>query len=96
MVSYSSKSKAKRRRVSFKISAPGAKAVFLVGDFNGWDTKSQAMNNTDLDLWEKTILLPPGRYEYKFWVDGKWRMDPDNQAVCQNCFGTQNNVLNLG
>ena len=95
MVSYSVKSKAKRQRVSFKLSAPGVKVVFLAGDFNGWDPKSKAMNNSGRDLWEKTIVLPLGRYEYKFVVDGTWRMDPDNQVLCQNCFGTQNNVLNI-
>ena len=96
MISYSGNSKAKRRRVSFEFFEPGAKAVSLAGDFNGWDTKSHAMNNIDLDLWEKTVVLPLGRYEYKFWVNGKWRIDTDNRAVCRNCFGTQNNVLNLG
>ena len=95
MVSYSSKSKAKRRRVSFELFAPGAKAVFLTGDFNGWDTKRHAMHDAGHDLWEKTLVLPPGRYEYKFWVDGKWCMDSDNRSVCRNCFGTQNSVLNL-
>ena len=85
----------KQRTDSTEFSALGAKVVLLAGDFNGWDPKSNAMNNSGRDLWEKTSVLLLGRYEYKFVADGTWRMDPDNQVLCQNCFGTQNNVLNI-
>ena len=44
-------------------------------------------------LWKKIVMLPPGKYEYKFLVDGQWWHDPSNAYVCINCFGTQNNVL---
>jgi len=46
-------------------------------------------------VWNKTVIIPPGKYEYKFLIDGDWREDPRNDQTCPNCFGTQNNLLNL-
>jgi len=40
-------------------------------------------------------MLPVGTYEYKFLVDGIWRLDPQNNQTCPNCFGTYNNIFNL-
>jgi hypothetical protein len=40
-------------------------------------------------------MLPPGKYEYKFLVDDKWTIDPQNTQTSQNDFGTQNSILNL-
>ncbi len=28
--------------------------------------------------WEATLPLAPGRYAYKFKVDGRWTLDPAN------------------
>ena len=44
-------------------------------------------------VWEKSLMLDIGRYEYKFFVDGHWQSDPQNGQVCKNSFGTINNVL---
>ena len=46
-------------------------------------------------LWEKIIVVPPGRYEYRFLVDGKWQNDPGNEQICANCFGSTNNILEI-
>jgi hypothetical protein len=30
-------------------------------------------------VWELRLVLPPGRYEYVFLVDGRfWKLDPNN------------------
>jgi hypothetical protein len=55
-----------------------AKAVYLAGDFNGWDSKALAMVK-DGDGWLARIDLKPGKYFYKLVVDGQWIMDPDNK-----------------
>jgi 5'-AMP-activated protein kinase regulatory beta subunit len=44
-------------------------------------------------VWTKTVMLFPGRYEYKFMVDGQWQNDPGNDQACLNPFGTHNNVI---
>jgi len=90
-----SKTKTKRRRVSFSLQTIGAKEVVLVGDFNNWNSTSHPMKNDQNDIWSKTVMLPVGTYEYKFLVDGIWRLDPQNNQTCPNCFGTYNNIFNL-
>ena len=85
----------KKGRISFKLDAPGAKKVSLVGDFNKWNPKTHLMRKDKKGLWSKTILIPPGRYEYKFFVDGEWWNDPHNDQTVFNSFGSINNVLTI-
>ncbi|MBU0733765.1 MAG: glycogen-binding domain-containing protein, partial [Proteobacteria bacterium] len=51
------------------------------------------MKKEDDGAWKKIIMVPPGRYEYRFLVDGEWWNDPGNSQVCPNCFGSLNNFL---
>jgi hypothetical protein len=39
-----------------------------------------------------TVDVTPGRYEYKFVLDGKWIHDPDVPGVITNTFGTLNSI----
>ena len=41
----------------------------------------------ELSLWQKLVPLEKGRYEYKFFVDGNWRVDPDNPNKVNREFG---------
>lgn len=69
-----------------------AKKVILAGNFNGWDEGAIQMT-PDADGWHLRADLPPGRYEYKFIVDGTWIHDPENKDVVHNEHGTLNSVL---
>jgi hypothetical protein len=40
------------------------------------------------------VSLPPGRYEYKFIVDGEWVEDPKADSV-PNEFGSRNSVIHV-
>jgi hypothetical protein len=67
-------------RVAFRLAGrEDARAVHLVGDFNNW-----GMFGTPLARvpggWECRLDLPPGRYVYKFIVDGNWTNDPSTPA----------------
>jgi 5'-AMP-activated protein kinase regulatory beta subunit len=90
-----SKQNIKRRRVSFSFESADAREVILVGDFNNWNLQKHAMKHNGDGTWNKTVMLAPGRYEYKFFVDGNWKIDPQNGQTSSNSFGTQNSVLNL-
>ena len=90
-----SKRKFKRRRITFSFEATAANEVILMGDFNNWNPKKHPMKNDGSGTWNKTVVISPGKYEYKFFVDGEWKKDPRNGQTCSNCFGTQNSVLNL-
>jgi 5'-AMP-activated protein kinase regulatory beta subunit len=89
-----SKQMIKRRRVKFSFKTTAAE-VILMGDFNHWNPKKHPMKNDGSGTWNKIVVLSPGKYEYKFCVDGEWKKDPRNDQTCSNCFGTQNSVLNL-
>lgn len=81
----------KRRRVSFSFRDPGAREVSLVGDFNDWNPKRHPMKRDENGVWTKAVMLVPGTYEYKFWVDGNWMADMQAPGLCENVFGTMNN-----
>ncbi|MDQ1334004.1 MAG: hypothetical protein QG552_954 [Thermodesulfobacteriota bacterium] len=89
------KSMIQRKRVTLTLKAPNAEAVYLMGDFNQWNQKVHPMKQEEDGTWKKTIIVEPGRYEYRFLVDGRWRNDPANDHLCPNCFGTENNVLEV-
>lgn len=93
MAEKKSKGKVKLKRAAFSLEAPGAKEVFLLGNFNNLDPGENLMKKEKTGIWKKFIMVPPGRYEYKFVVDGKWRNNPNSKDSCHNCYGTCNNDL---
>ncbi len=95
MSKVKTKQKIERRRVTFSLEAAKAGEVILMGDFNDWNLKKHPMKTDGNGVWNKTVIISPGKYEYKFLVDGQWKEDPQNDQTCPNCFGTQNSVLNL-
>ncbi len=66
--------------VVFTIEAPNAAHVQLAGDFNGWTPDGSEMVPVD-GVWTKMVKLAPGRYRYRYVIDGQWRTDPGNMAV---------------
>jgi 1,4-alpha-glucan branching enzyme len=89
------KEKTKRKRVGFYLDAPNAQHVFLAGDFNDWEISKHPMKRSAGGIWQKITVLYPGRYEYKFLVDGHWRIDPANDRTKWNCYGSQNSVIDV-
>ena len=87
--------KTQKKRITFKLEASGAKEAILAGDFNSWDAEKHLMKRDNKGRWSKIVTLSPGRYEYKFLVDGEWQNDPGNDQVVPNSFGTLNNFLNV-
>src|SRR6266404_5495845 len=63
--------------VEFILNLPGAKSATVAGSFNGWDVKRTPLSKDGNGGWKATVWLPPGRYEYKFVIDGaQWYTDP--------------------
>lgn len=79
----------------FKLYAPQAKRVSLAGNFNKWDTKALSAKKDSRGSWTVKVNLRPGKYEYKFFVDGNWINDPSCAACIVNTFGTQNCVREI-
>lgn len=85
--------KQRKRRVRFRLEAPHNQHAALVGDFNSWNPKKHPMKMVEDGCWEKTVILPPGTYEYKFYIDGQWATDQTNADTHTNDYGTRNSVI---
>ena len=86
----SEEAKPKTKKVRFNMFAPEAERVFLAGNFNNWDVNKIPMKKANKGTWEVSFALPPGRYEYRFWVNGEWQNDPNCGPFVENPFGTSN------
>ena len=84
----------RRRRIVFSFSAPEAQNVSLVGNFNNWDY-TKTMKKDKEGLWTSRVDLEPGKYEYRFLVDGEWQDDPNCQIRQENSFGSHNCILEI-
>ena len=87
--------KGKLPSVEFTIMAPEASEVYLVGDFNDWNADGSKMRKFKDGSCKKKVQLKPGRYEYRFIVDGDWLIDPANEQRCANPFGSENSVIQI-
>lgn len=79
--------------VKFVFHAPEAREMFLTGDFIQWDTKLIPMKKGKNGIWKAKVILPPGRYEYKFIMDDQWVEDNPGAEGVPNPFGTENFVI---
>jgi len=85
-----------QREVRFSIDAPNAREIYVVGDFNNWKLDDIArLSQSGGGRWDKKMALPPGRYKYKFVVDGEWVTDSQNVEREQNSFGTFDSIIKL-
>lgn len=74
--------------------AQAPQQLTLFGSFNSWNRSSLPLRDEDGDgLYEIRIPLEPGRYEYKFFVDGEEVLDPENPDRIPNPFGSFNSVI---
>jgi chromosome partitioning protein len=80
----------------FRIYAPNAQEVHVVGDFNNWKmdefSKLEQRDNGD---WERAFYLLPGKYRYKFVADGLWLWDPKNEEKEPNPYGDFDSVFEV-
>ena len=79
----------------FSLHAPDATEVYLAGDFNDWNPEQYSMRKFKTGMCTKKLKLAPGRYEYKFIVDGEWWTDPANNNRQVTDMG-ENSVLEVG
>lgn len=83
----------KLSEVSFCLTAPEAKEVYVVGDFNNWMQNDTSRMEKHNGVWEKKIRFNSGRYQYRFIIDGVWTEDPNNPVKEMNPFGQMNSLI---
>ncbi len=81
--------------VRFDYFNPAAQEIFIAGDFNNWSTSSHKLTKDKTGRHNIEIKLHPGRYQYKFVVDGKWMVDQKPTTLIDNSFGTKNSVIDI-
>lgn len=83
----------KPRKTTFRYYNPEAKEVKLVGDFTDWETIP--MNEDSRGDWRATVELIPGKYTYKFVLDGEWIKDPKNPETQSNGYGAESSIIEV-
>jgi serine protease AprX len=74
-----------------------ADSVSLAGDLNEWDQKKTRFVKNSQGVWQAEIpCLPPGKYRYKFLVNGNhWTEDISHGLKEEDDFGGFNSLLIL-
>jgi hypothetical protein len=81
-----------RMVVEFRLGAPDAHNVSLVGDFNSWKPVS-TLRESAPGVWTVSVSLEPGVYNYGFMVDGRTlRLDPLAPRVADGFGGESSRV----
>ena len=84
------------RPVVFRMLAPSAKRVYVLGEFNDWKADAEAsLHKDDSGVWSGRVCLSPGNYQYRYFIDGQWVVDPDNPLRIVNANGTVNSLIRV-
>jgi 1,4-alpha-glucan branching enzyme len=86
---------ARTQVVRLSYANPHARTVCVAGSFNDWHPGVSEMISLGHGRWAKDLTLPPGRYEYRFVVDGEWLPDPECAEMIPNPFNGYDSVLTV-
>jgi 1,4-alpha-glucan branching enzyme len=68
--------------VTFRVWAPDATNVSVPGIFNGWNTTANFLQKEGSSgLWSADISAARPNHEYKYFINGIWKMDPRARKV---------------
>jgi 1,4-alpha-glucan branching enzyme len=90
-----SKSRPRKKRITFAVKAPAAQSVLVTGSFCDWKLDCCPMKKDEHGNWKATLPVGPGQHEYRFVVDGEWQDDPACTVRVPNPYGTHNCVLSV-
>jgi 1,4-alpha-glucan branching enzyme len=90
-----------RRAVRFELDVPEVHSTSVVwsvsvaGTFNDWKPGATPLNCLGAGKWTREVPLAPGRYEYRFVVNGEWLDDPKARVSVPNPHGGHNAVVEV-
>jgi chromosome partitioning protein len=85
-----------KTKVVFHYRAPEDSQVQIAGDFNDWTPENlQLAQGENGAVWQKSIILSAGDYQYKFLIDGNWKQDPESLGIVDDPFGSKNSVIRV-
>jgi hypothetical protein len=83
-------------RVRFRLRAPAAAEVMVVGSWDDWQTPGRALSVAEQpDLYELWVDLPEGSYRYHFLVNGQAHRPPGAPRYAPDGFGGEDGVVEL-
>lgn len=83
--------------VSFSLHDHWVQQVQVLGSWDEWQAPGLVAQPVENGVWQTAPLsLPPGRYLYKFLLDGaRWLDDPANPQKWPDSYGGLNSLLLL-
>lgn len=81
--------------VSFSLHDHWAQEVQVLGSWDGWQAPGLVAKQVENGVWQTApLMLPQGRYLYKFLLDGtRWLDDPANPQKWPDAYGGLNSLL---
>ena len=91
------KSTVKKHNIILKYQplTAGDHEVFIAGSFNQFNPQKDKFSEKN-GIYEISLSLPEGKYQYKFVVDGLWVIDEKAEEYCADGFGGQNSIFYAG
>ena len=79
----------------FRVWAPNAGQVSVVGDFNGWNPANGKMVKRSNGTASYSVQLEPGKsYRFRYMKsDGSWFNDEAADGYAPNSFGSEDCIL---
>ena len=82
--------------VRFMYQSDVAKHIALSGNFTQW-RPTYSLQQITPGVWQISVPLKPGRYEYQFIIDGERRFaDPNALQYQDDGFGGKNSIVIVG
>jgi len=82
--------------ITFNCKADPKSDVYVSGSFNRWDGVLKKMTDTSgMGDYYIEHMLPPGKHEYKFVINGEYQADSECPHWVLNEFGTLNSVIDV-
>ncbi|MEI6808934.1 MAG: glycogen-binding domain-containing protein [bacterium] len=81
-----------KKHVHLSIKAEENNEVSVAGSFNEWNPKKHKLTYAD-GVYTISLLLGPGRHEYKFVINDVWCIDPECVEWAPNGLGSLNSVI---
>ena len=87
--------KIKKKKALFEYYAPQASHVYVAGAFNDWKLNDCPLKKDRDGKWKTELMLPLGKYEYRYLVDDVWENDQRPVECVPNVFGSWNCVVTV-
>jgi len=69
----------------------GGDNVFISGTFSDWKTIPMVKSHGD---FVTIVDLPEGEHQYKFYIDGQWKLNP-SEPIAESEIGSKNNIISV-